>query len=352
MEDIIVADITAREIAERLNLSPAAVSLALNGKPGVSEKTRQQVIEMARQLDYTLPKNNSIPPKKKAVCYLIYVDAIVCIREHASFSGIVLRGVEAAATAAGYQTTVRNLYANQPLDRQVADILDECNGIILLGTDIPKSAVSDLEEFVHSAGSVPIVVVDNPLLSGTVDCVLNDNYRGVQGAIRHLLQQGCRHIGYLKSKQRIESFNEREQGIHDALAHEGLTLDPVVEVDISSDGAFSDINAWLNHSPALPDAFFAENDVVGLAAIRALTLHRIKVPERVAIVGFDDIPLSSMTTPSLTSVHSFTEELGSIAFQTLSERIQSGLSVSAARNQGLRKISMSTPLVPRESSRK
>ena len=326
MEDIIVADITAREIAERLNLSPAAVSLALNGKPGVSEKTRQQVIEMARQLDYTLPKNNSIPPKKKAVCYLIYVDAIVCIREHASFSGIVLRGVEAAATAAGYQTTVRNLYANQPLDRQVEDILDECNGII--------------------------VVVDNPLLSGMVDCVLNDNYRGVQGAIRHLLRQGCRHIGYLKSKQRIESFNEREQGIHDALAHEGLTLDPVVEVDISSDGAFSDINAWLNHSPALPDAFFAENDVVGLAAIRALTLHRIKVPERVAIVGFDDIPLSSMTTPSLTSVHSFTEELGSIAFQTLSERIQSGLSVSAARNQGLRKISMSTPLVPRESSRK
>ena len=144
----------------------------------------------------------------------------------------------------------------------------------------------------------------------------------------------------------------REQGIREALKEANLELHTVVDVDIASEGAFRDVDRWLKSEPVLPEAFFAENDVVGLAAIRALTLHRIKVPERVAIVGFDDIPLSSLTTPSLTSVHSFTEELGNIAFQTLSERIQSGLSVSAARNQGLRKISMSTPLVPRESSRK
>ena len=346
-----MADITAKEIAERLNLSPAAVSLALNGKPGVSEKTRQMVVEVAGELGYTLPKNNGLQPKKKTVCFLIYIDAIVCIREHATFSGTVLRGVEAAATAEGYQTTVRNLYGNQPLEAQVRDILEEATGIILMGTDIPKSAVREVENFIHAASAVPIVIVDNPLLSGIVDSVLNDNYRGGQNVVRHLLAKGCRRIGYIRSKQRIESFNEREQGLVDALSDAGLQLDTTVDVDISSDGAFSDVNDWLNASPTLPDAFFAENDVVALAAIRALTLHRIKVPERVGIVGFDDTALCTLVAPSLTSIHSYTEELGRVAFQTLHTRIQQGISFSNIKNQGLMKISMVTPLVARESTK-
>ena len=161
-----MAEVTAKDIAKRLGLSPSAVSLALNGKPGVSDKTRIMVMDMAAELGYTLPHSViGANTPKKSICFLIYVDRVVSIAEHTSFSTFVLRGIEATASALGYTVIVRYLYASQPIQAQISDVLNEACGIVVLGTEITKNCLSEMEAFVEYASAVPIVVLDNTLLA-------------------------------------------------------------------------------------------------------------------------------------------------------------------------------------------
>ena len=346
-----MAIVTAKDIAARLGLSPSAVSLALNGKPGVSERTRSQVLDLAAQLGYTLPRSaGSGEGQKRTICFMIYVDTVVSIAEHTTFSSFVLKGVEAEATANGFQTVVRYLYAGKPLERQVANILAEASAIVILGTDITQRSVREIAAFVDSASTVPIVILDNFLLSDKVDCVGNDNRAGAMLIVRHFLSQGMRSIGYFRSRQRIEPYDMREQGIREALKEANLELHTVVDVDIASEGAFRDVDRWLKSEPVLPEAFFAENDVVAAAAMRALAMNGVKVPEQVAIVGFDDIPICTITVPPLTSVHAYKETIGRMAVSTVLQRLRSGQNTRTAQQVGLMKIEMSMQLRVRKSS--
>lgn len=346
-----MSDITAKDIAKRLGLSPSAVSLALNGKPGVSDKTRVMVMDMAAELGYSLPRS-SFPSNatKRSVCFLIFVDRVVSIAEHSSFSTFVLKGIESAASALGYTVLVRYLYASQPIHTQIADVLSDVCGIIVLGTEITESGLSEMSAFIESASMLPIIVLDNTLLANQVDCVANNNFLGAQQATKHLISQGYRRIGYLRSKPRIQVFNEREAGLRKTLADAALPIGPIVDVGISTESALLDFSAWLKSRPDLPDAFFAENDVVAVAAIRALNMYQIKIPSQVAVVGFDDIPICDMTFPPLTTVHAFKETLGRVAFTTMHMRLTAGQNTITAQKTGLCKIELSTQLRIREST--
>ena len=103
--------VTAKDIAAKLNISQSAVSLALNGKPGVSENTRALVLETAMQLGYSRPDASSAPCSPKTICFVRYAGKFVQIAEHTSFASFVLQGVESRATELGYSTQVRYLNA-------------------------------------------------------------------------------------------------------------------------------------------------------------------------------------------------------------------------------------------------
>ena len=346
-----MAAVTAKEIAARLGLSPSAVSLALNGRPGVSEQTRERVIELANRLGYVLPGGS--PPvegRKRAICFMLYVDTLVSIAEHTSFSSFILKGVEAEASANAFQTVIRYLYAGKPLRQQAANVLKEACAIVMLGTDFTERSREEIEAFLDVASTVPIVVVDNFLFSDRVDCIGCDSGAGVRLLVRHLTGQGCRSIGYFRARQRIESFDRREQGLHAALAAQGAQLGPVVELDVSSEGAYRDVELWLRGGPKLPDAFFAENDVVAASAIRALTQHGIRIPEDVLIAGYDDIPISMMTVPPITTVHVYKESIGRTAVKVLCQRLSGKQNTLAAQKSGLIKVELSTKLCVREST--
>ena len=104
-----MAGVTAKDIAAKLGLSPAAVSLALNGKPGVSESTRALVLETAMQMGYTRLDSSAYPPANRTICFVRYAGKVVTIAEHSSFSSFVLQGVEARASELGYSTQVRSV---------------------------------------------------------------------------------------------------------------------------------------------------------------------------------------------------------------------------------------------------
>ena len=342
--------ITAKEIAQRLGISTASVSVALNGKPGVSEATRRRILATAAEMGYSASKSTA--SDGKLLCFLIYVDQVVGIAQESTFYTFVLQGVETAAKGLGYRTLIRYYYANQSFDDQMSDIIHDISGLLVLGTDMTFSRRKEIGPLIGDCDlPFPIVIIDNFIFSAYVDCVGNDNLYGAKSAMSYLIDQGHRRFGYLRAKQRITNFEDRENGVRMALSEHLGTTDPleIINVDIAADKAYQDICHWLDTKQDLPDALFAENDVVAAAAIRAFNTRGIRVPDDISVMGFDDIPVCEMVEPTITTVHSFKEKLGIEAVELLHKRISKGENVQAAHNSGVIKLSMSTRVVARRS---
>lgn len=344
-----MAGVTAKDIAARLGISASAVSLALNGKQGVSEQTRTAVFEAAAQMGYGGIKTQPALFQSSRICFVFYISKLVSIAENTTFSSFVLQGVESAASALGYSTQVRYLRSGESIEKQAADICRDTEGIILLGTDITADNLGEIEAFIAAVSSKPVVVLDSFLLADKLDCVGNDSFGGARLAVRYLVERGCRRIGYLRSRHRILNFEERESGLRAALTEAGLTPDVIVDIGISFDEAIVDMEKYIRSSRELPDAFFAENDVIAAAATRALKASGIQVPSQVSIIGFDDIPICELSDPALTTVHAFKERLGAVAVRLLHSRLEAGQNTLNAPDSGLLRVALSTELHIRSS---
>lgn len=288
-------------------------------------------------------------PGHRRICFAFYVNTVISIAEHTTFSSFVLQGVESAASSLGYSTQVRYLRAGESMEKQAADICSEVDGIILLGTDATDRSRSEIEAFIEAASSLPLVVVDSFLLCDKLDSVGNDNFSGARQAVRYMLERGCRSIGYLRAKHRILNFEEREEGLRAALAEAGLEPELMVDIGISFDDAIVDMERFMSRQVTLPDGFFAENDIIGAAAVRVLRAHGVDVPGRVSIVGFDDIPICDLSDPSLTTIHSFKEQLGSIAVNLLCAKLQGAAGIFGVSGAGHLRVALSTELHIRNS---
>ena len=159
-----MAGITAKEIAQRLGLSTASVSVALNGKPGVSEATRQRVLAAAAELGYGTSKGPGA--EGKLLCFLIYVDPDVSIVQESTFYTFVLRGIETAAKDLGYRILIRYYDAGRGFEEQMADILPDLSGLLVLGTDMTAPRRGEIGPLIGDVElPFPIVVVDIVLFS-------------------------------------------------------------------------------------------------------------------------------------------------------------------------------------------
>lgn len=342
-----MAGITAKELAKKLNISPSAVSLALNGKPGVSDRTRNLVLETAMQMGYTKTQPADSFHTGKTICFIRYGGTVIQAAEHTSFSSFVLRGVEARATELGYNTQVRYLNAGDMYNRQSLEFIRQAAGVVFLGTDLTQNQMAEMEFFFSQLDNCPVVIVDNFLLSDRVDCIGNDSFGGARAAGEFLLQQGHRRIGYVKARQRILNFHDREQGIRAALEDAGLELAAAIEVDVSADGAFRDFDRWLAETKELPQALYVENDIIAASVIRALKHRLYRVPEDISVIGFDDIPMSEMLDPPLTTVRLAKAELGTIAMDHLHHRIMNDQVPHRMDNLHTMKTVLSTRIVSR-----
>lgn len=342
---------TAKDIATELGISTASVSVALNGKSGVSAATRKKILETAAQMGYFSSKSSS--PSSNTICFLVYMDQVVGIAQESTFYTFVLQGVEAAAIELGYKTLVRHYRAEQDFIKQVSDLIGDIAGLIILGTDLTMERWNTLGNLICGAPiPFPVVIIDNFMFSPYVDCVGNDNLNGAKSAISYLISQGHRRFGYLQSKQRITNFDERELGARLALQENPITAGTplqFIRVGIAAENAYRDICQWLDTKPTLPDALFCENDVIAAAAIRALGSYGYHIPEDISIMGFDDIPLCEMVEPPIATIHSFKEKLGMEALHLLHKRIMNRENLQIIQNTCTVKLSLSTRVIPRKS---
>jgi len=324
-----------KRISEMTGYSVATVSNALNHKRGVNNETSTRIFQAAQELGYI----NSAKISK--IRFVTYKKNGLIIDDTPFFPALI-DGVEREAKGLGYETVFCTLDRESAnYEEQVASILsDPAAGVLLLGTEMVEEDYQPYQD-----AKSPLVLLDGWCDSFPFDSVLISNADSAAQAAQHLISKGHQRIGYLKGKFRIKNFAYRSAGFRQALCRSGLALAPCDTVPLLStmEGAYQDMKEWLKTAKSLPTAFFADNDVIALGAMRAMKENGVRVPEDVSVIGFDDLLLGEVSSPRLTTVHVFKQEMGQLAVRRLVDIIQKNGSRTRA------KIQVCTQLVERES---
>ncbi|HIS45986.1 MAG TPA: LacI family DNA-binding transcriptional regulator [Candidatus Scybalocola faecigallinarum] len=332
--------ITAKELAKKLNLSPAAVSMALNHKPGVSTTTRRLVFDAAEKYGYDFSRITEKHPVPGSIYLVIYKKHGAVVTDTPFFSQIS-EGISLECKRQEYNLKVNYIYEDDDvIQRQLEDMRSsDCCGMILLGTEMTDR---DLRPFLKLPS--PVVLLDTYFESAACDSVLINNVQGAYMATSYLIQKCSSQPGYLRSAYEIYNFTQRSAGFYKAIRAAGMSASQSIVHDLtpSVDGAFADMLEIIKSGEPLASCYFADNDLIAVGAVKALKQHGLRIPEDVAIVGFDNQPISSVIEPNLTTVHVPKKYMGETAAARL-------ISLIHDPSQPPVKTEISTSLVKRNS---
>jgi LacI family transcriptional regulator len=323
--------VTIAQVAAESGLSTATVSKVLNGKPDVSPSTRVLVEDMLLKSGYRKRANGEPPP----LIDIVFNDF------DSPWATEIIRGAAAAAQAVGL--TVAFTALSEGDERRVwFDHITSrgTRGIILLLSQLTERQKGELD-----ARALPFVVIDPTAEPGPeVSSVGATNWSGGLVATKHLIDLGHRRIGIITGPPELLCSRARFDGYRAALERAGLSVDD----KLIRAGDFR-VKAGYDEAKVLfkvrerPTAIFACNDLHGLGVLRAAREAGLRVPEELSVVGFDDIPLSEWSTPSLTTVRQPLTQMAALAVQTLLESAEGGGSLT-------RRVELATDLVVREST--
>lgn len=333
--------ITAKELAKRLDLSEAAVSLALNRKPGVSSATRQRVLIEAEQcgFDFTKLKQTKSIQYQGSVCFIIFKKHGAVVTDTAFFDQLT-EGVDEACKTLPYFLNINYLHEGDDVPSLLSDWKrGGCRGLILLGTEMQ---LQDLQPFLNSG--IPVVLLDNYFEELDIDSVLINNIKGAYSATDYLIRKRKAQPGYLHSSYSINNFEERANGFYKAIRRDGMSTSRSVvhRLTPSVEGAYADMKELLAQNEPLANCYFADNDLIAAGATRALKEAGYQIPRDIAVIGFDNMPICTYIEPALTTIHVPKQYMGRIAVHRLHELI------STPDNQPV-KIEISTKLIKRKS---
>lgn len=316
--------ISGKELAEKLGVSAATISMVFNNKPGISEETRFRVIEAARRYGYVYkPRGSQDSPffNPRIICFVVFKKHGLVVGDTPFFTE-VMEGILQACGDAGYQAKVAYHYADMDFRVQAErNEYRQCAGLILLGTEMNTD---DLSQFLGI--NLPTVVLDAYFEEISADYVLINNVQGAFLATKYLAQQGHTSVGYLRSSIRISNFSERANGYYNALRKHGIdTLHPhVIEISPQMEQGYEDMVRYLDSKPPLATAYFADNDIIASAAVRGFARFGYRVPEDISVIGFDDMPFCQLMMPPLSTMRVPKHILGSTAVKRLAEMLRGG----------------------------
>lgn len=294
--------ITAKELAKILGLSEAAVSMALNGKPGVSTKTRHRVLETAQNYSYDFTKLKKTSKITGTINYIIYrkYGAVLKVQNTAFFD-VLTTAIEEHCKSNGYRLVTTNIFDGPDVDKQLKRALtSDCVGILLQGTEMQKE-----DFFPFSYISLPIVVIDTFVDSTKMDCVLMNNIDGAYKATRFLIKKRQAQPGYLRSAYSMYNFEARADGFYKAIRDSGMSPSTSIVHNLSPslEGAYADMSEILKNGEDIASCYFADNDLIAAGAMKAFKDFGYEIPKDVGFVGFDNISMCTYIEPNLTTVN-------------------------------------------------
>lgn len=336
--------ITMKNIADSLNISINAVSLALNDRAGVGKELRNQILNEAERMGYFDKKTKY---KKSLAGKNICIVIKTLYFQDSDFYSKVLFGVESEAKKEGYEVIVT--FADE--QTEIPDCIRENRvcGIITIGR------ISDERLLELKKHNLPLVLVDHSSLMEPADCILSNNKLGSYHMVRLLIENGYSRIGFFGDLNYSMSIKERFFGYREAIlglpAVTGYAeasryilrysiLDSVEQLVIARDAG--SIAGKLRQIPEMPQAFVCSNDDAALQLIHALSQLGYRVPIDIAVTGFDNSALASAILPRLTTVNVHKEFMGRAAVQRLIWRMDH-------RGEPLESIVLNVETIERDS---
>ena len=307
--------VNIKQISDATGFSAATISNALTGHRAVSKEATEKILEVAKRLGYVAEKK--IDKIKLVIC-----KKTGNVVADTPFFGELIEGMEKTGKEFGYDTLVSNINI---ADTDEIEKLkrDTSTGLILLATELTEEDMKFFDDC-----EAPIVVIDSWYDNMKYDSVLISNTDSSCQAVGYLFDKGHKNIGYLKGKERITNFHYREIGWIRAYMKKNIFPGEgfSVELGTTMETAKADMDAYLDElekeGKSLPvTAYFADNDIIALGAIRSLKDHGYKIPADVSVVGFDDMPFCEVSSPPLTTIRVFKQEMGIVAVKRLLEHL-------------------------------
>lgn len=331
------------DIAKMANVSRAAVSLALNGKPGVSAATRKRIFKIIDKEGYKpLRKRKKGGVRKLASINLIIVSDTKGIvnRNYRSlpFFDQLISSLTQNISGFGGQIQIDTLFLNN-LPNDLKRLLNETSiqNAVVLGTDLSREDI----EFIN--GKIKhVVFVDTYYDNVNADFVTMNNYQGTYTAASYIISKGYTKIGYAASNKIISNFLERRRGFRRALKEHRLSIPVKYFYSIDPTKLTPDSNIGEFDTSDLPEIIFCEDDYMALRLMKEFTRKGLKIPQDIALMGFDDIYEGVLVTPELTTMHVPIDQIVNQVINQLQGQV-------ADSNWEPQKCLISTHLVVRES---
>jgi LacI family transcriptional regulator len=327
---------TIRDVAAAAGVSPATVSRVLNLKEDVNADLRRRVLAAVTDLGY---RRNG-PARSLRTRAAMVLGIIISDITNPFFTALV-RGAEDRAQLAGYSVVLANADEDLAKEGRYLEVAaaEQLAGVLLSPASSRLTNIDVLTE-----RGIPVVTIDRRLSSASVDSVTVNNRQAALEAAEHLIQQGCRRVGFVAGPVQTTTGASRLAGYRAALRAAGRALDPALTAyaDFRTEGGYVATRQLLQLKKP-PDGLLIANNLMTVGGMQAIAEAGLDVPQDIAVVGFDDANWATALRPPLTVVTQPTYEIGRIAAELLLHRID-------GEKCAPRRVVLRAQLVPRGSS--
>lgn len=326
--------VTMKDLAEKAGVSVVTVSRALNDKPDINPRTKEMILRLARESNFSphALARSLVTKKTKTI-------GIIIPSNTDAFYAEVVGGISQESRERGYSVILSTSHdsADEELNEMRMLFEKRVDGMLVYPAQEDDRYIEVLRN-----SPIPFVFLNRHVDQLNCDYVINDNVYGAHSAVDHLLKNGYRDITYICAKPTASSGRERILGCRQAFNENGIDeeLLDIVTCDETIKCCYDFVLEALQSKRKM-DAIFAWDDRLAIGVIKALLESGVRIPEDIAVVGYDDIEISAYLYPPLTTVQQPTFQIGERATRILLDKLESD------RDTGIQQIVLKPKLIVR-----
>ncbi len=337
-------EVTIYDLAKKLNLATSTISRALNGHQSISKKTIDRVKKTAKEMGYR-PNNLAASlrnNKTKTIGVLIPTIA-------QPFLSSLISGIEITAQEWGYNVVIMQSHDSHKEEMNLTQSLysSRVSGVICcLAMETPNT-----QHFkIFTDNNIPLVFVDRVPKHVDTYRVMIDNYAAGYKATKHLISEGCMRIAHITRDHEFGNiYSERQKGYIDALKEFNLPIEKELILSLKS-VSYEETETATNKllsSKNPPDGIFAAGDMLAISAIQCAKKRGVRIPEALAVIGFNDDPNSRIIEPNLSTISHPAEKMGQAAAEIILKNLEQSI------KEDIKEITfLNTEVIIRESSKR
>jgi LacI family transcriptional regulator len=302
--------VTLKDVAREAQVSTATVSRVVNGHGNVTDATRQRILGVAKRLRY-VPDSAA----RGLSTGLTHTIGVLLPDLYGEFFSEIIRGIDQAARGRGLQLLLSGVHGSTAAaTRAIRALKGRVDGLLIMSPYADSALLTE-----HATGDMPAVLMNTPVRGHSHSSFCIDNRGGAEVMVRHFAAVGRRRIAFISGPENNFDAAERLAGYREALrALELQAGELVLPGDFSEEsGYYAGRSVLARERRDWPDAVFAANDMMALGSLFAFNEAQVGVPDRIALAGFDDIPMARFVSPPLTTVRVRMAELGARALERL-----------------------------------